>query len=78
MLPKIKILDRQFAHNPECSFGAGDLKIKPNYFEWYRGIEKQDNDIVVITESCMKLVDMQPEKIRILLILEPPCINTYT
>lgn len=76
--PKIKILDRQFSHNPECSFGVGDLKIKPSFFEWYRGTEKQHNDIVVMTESCMKLVDVQTEGIRILLVLEPPSINPYT
>lgn len=76
--PKIKLIDKQFAHNPECSFGVGDLKIKPSYFEWYHGIEKQDNDIVVMTESCMKLVDMQIESVKILLILEPPCISPYT
>ena len=78
MLPKIRLCDTQFAHNPECSFGAGDLKIKPTFFEWNRSANKAENDIVVMTESCMKLVDMQPEKIRILLILEPPCINAYT
>lgn len=78
MLPKIKLLDKQFFHNPECSFGVGDLKIKPTYFEWDRTSIKADNDIVVMTESCMKLVDVQTESIKILLVLEPPCVSPYT
>lgn len=74
---KIKLVDKSFSHNPECSFGAGDLKIKPNYFQWDRSGEKAENDIVVLTESCMQLVDMQQERIKILLILEPPCISKH-
>ncbi len=74
---KIKLVDKSFSHNPECSFGVGDLKIKPTYFEWDRSGGNAENDIVVLTESCMQLVDMQQEKIKILLILEPYCISPY-
>lgn len=71
---KIKIIDKQFAHAPN-SFGCGDLKnIFPKDFQWYRGMDNI-NDIVVITENSFTEVDSCREKIKVLLILEPPSIN---
>ncbi len=72
--PLIRIADSQFAHSGQGSYGAGDLKIPPSYFEWVRSNE-QINDIIVITEGHAHLVDQYPEKIKILLLIESPMIN---
>lgn len=74
MKPQIKIYDTAFAHSNGGSFGTGDLNIHPTHFEWYRG-EDVVGDIAVITESCFSQVDAVKEKIKIALIMEPPCIQ---
>ena len=71
--PKIRIIDTTFAHSGLGSFGAGDLQIPPTYFDWHRG--DKIGDIVVLTEESAHLVGQQQEKIKILLVIEPPCIN---
>ncbi len=72
--PDIKIYDTQFAHSGQGSFGAGDLKLEPDFFNWYRGSAKR-GDIIVITESGYHLVDTFKEPIKILMIIESPLIN---
>lgn len=74
MKPKIKIYDTQFAHSNGGSFGTGDLNIEPTYFQWYRGNDVVSN-IAVFTENSLADVDKSKEQIKILLVLEPPCIN---
>jgi len=74
MKPQIKIYDTAFAHSNGGSFGTGDLNIHPTHFEWYRGKDTV-GDIAVITESCFNDVDSVKEKIKIALIMEPPCIR---
>ena len=79
MKPKIKLYNSSIAHcinkdtNEQGSFGTGDLCIPPTHFEWYRGAE-QVGDICVITEEMASMVSIVPEKIKILLIIEPPLI----
>ena len=74
MKPQIKIYDTAFAHSNGGSFGTGDLNIHPTHFEWYRGKDTA-GDIAVITESCFNDIDSVKEKIKIALIMEPPCIR---
>lgn len=38
--PKIKIIDTQFAHTPNASFGCGDLLTPCTAFDWDRSGEK--------------------------------------
>lgn len=71
--PNIRIIDNVFAHSNGGSFGSGDLNIMPENFSWHRG--EQIDNVVIITETCAHLVDKQNENIKILLVLEPPCIN---
>ncbi len=70
--PQIRIADTQFAHG--TSLGSGDLKIYPQYFDWYRG-SNNINDVIVITESMFHKVDQFTEKIKIAWLLEPMSIN---
>ncbi len=73
--PKIRIVDKQFSHTPHASFGCGDLLTPCTRFDWDRSCGKAENDIVVITESSFALVGLQPEKIKVGLILESPLLT---
>lgn len=70
---KIKIADTQFAHG--TSLGSGDLKIYPQFFEWYRG-DENINDMVIITESMFHKTDQFTEKVKIAWLIEPISINS--
>lgn len=72
--PKVGISDTQFIHSNGGSLGTGDLNILPTYFDWSFN-NFTDSNIHVFTESCFGLVDMINVPIKILLILEPECIN---
>ena len=73
----IKIQDICFAH--ATLFGNGDLKIKSNYFNWYRG--PQQKEICFFTDS--KLLQIASHinsfcKINVAWLLEPPSVNPYS
>ncbi len=72
--PKIRIYDNQFKHSHGGSFGAGDLCIKPTFFDW-SWEPVPGGDIAVITEGSFHLIDQVTEPVKIGLILEPPCIS---
>ncbi len=72
-LPEVRIIDSQFAH-AKGGMGNGDVLIYPSYFSWYRGCD-QISEIAVLTESSFYLVDQQPERVKIGIIIEPRCIS---
>jgi hypothetical protein len=75
--PKIRIIDNQFAHTPNASFGCGDLLTPCSRFDWDRSGEQVGNDVVVLTETSFPLVSLQPEKIKVGLILESPLLTRH-
>jgi len=74
MTTEIKLIDSAFAH--ATSFGNGDLKIKPNTFDWYRGNEPRD--ICFFTDSQLSQIANQSNpycKVNVAWLLEPPSVS---
>lgn len=74
MRPLLKIADTNFAHG--TSLGSGDLKLYPQFFDWYRG-DENINDVVVITDTQLTKVDRFKESKKIAWLLEPACVYDY-
>lgn len=71
-MTKIALLDKEFAHlQSYCGYD------KPQYFEWDRSGQIQDNGIAVFTERCFDMIKTVPAKIKIAWLLEPPAIHDY-
>lgn len=71
--PQIKVYDSNFAHAASCS--NGDLKIYPQYFDWYRGPETRDIEIFV--DGQYSQVGTSKAKVKIWMLLEPPSVSGY-
>ncbi len=69
--PQIKVYDSNFAHAASCS--NGDLGIKPQYFDWYRGSETKDIEIFV--DGQYTQVNSSKARIKIWMLLEPPSVS---
>lgn len=70
--PQIKVYDSNFAHATSCS--NGDLKIYPQYFDWYRGSETRDIEIFV--DGQYGQAPYSKAKIKIWMLLEPPSVSS--
>lgn len=75
IMTKIKLYDYAFQH--ATSMGNGDLDIKSNHFEWYRGTDII-SDWCVVTEGCFQILDKIPEQKKVGLIVEPKAISPAT
>lgn len=71
--PQIKLHDSNFAHAICCS--NGNLKIYPQYFDWYRGSEERD--IAVFVDGRYGEVVTSKAKVKILMLLEPPSVTPH-